>query len=481
MVETGATALESMSVTQSSSVPPEPELHEFDIETLKEGYETKRTTLPITPDDRPSVSLWAILKNSIGKDLTKISLPVSFNEPISMLQRMAEDMQFSECLDTAAEQPDSLIRLAYVAGFAMSNYSSTVGRLAKPFNPLLGETFEYIDPDKQFRYLSEQVSHHPPTSACYAESPRWSYFGETDAKNKFTGNSFEIKPTGVAHAILNIPKTFEATQDYPPFKINPNRVEEHYSWKKVTTVISNFLLGSPTIDHYGDMEITNHRTQEKCVLTFKPRGWRGKDANEVKGSVYDKNGEIVWELAGKWTTQLIGRRAGSASGELAPDELVTASRGEDYIELWKNTPQPPNRPFNLTTFAMALNAINPRLKVWLPPTDCRLRPDQRAFEKGQWEKAHELKISLEELQRSTQRKREQGELPPHRPRWFVQVEDPDSDELTWDAIRSSDKGVSILYWEERKRVGNSRKEQPEVEWTNVSHIFGEFESVEIDC
>ena len=158
MVETGATALESMSVTPSSSVPPEPELHEFDIETLKEGYETKRTTLPITPDDRPSVSLWAILKNSIGKDLTKISLPVSLKpsacfrgwpkicssqnvvSPILLFFSITPHMScgkfeqmplFDLLVDTAAEQPDSLIRLAYVAGFAMSNYSSTVGRLAK--------------------------------------------------------------------------------------------------------------------------------------------------------------------------------------------------------------------------------------------------------------------------------------------------------------------------------------------------------------
>ena len=61
------------------------------------GYEHPRTTLPITSDNRPSVSLWAILKGSIGKDLTKISFPVYFNEPTSMLQRMAEDMEFSEC------------------------------------------------------------------------------------------------------------------------------------------------------------------------------------------------------------------------------------------------------------------------------------------------------------------------------------------------------------------------------------------------
>ncbi|KAG6826431.1 hypothetical protein H0H93_016514, partial [Arthromyces matolae] len=48
-------------------------------------------------EERPSASLWSVLKHSIGKDLTKISFPVFFNEPTSMLQRMAEDMEFSEC------------------------------------------------------------------------------------------------------------------------------------------------------------------------------------------------------------------------------------------------------------------------------------------------------------------------------------------------------------------------------------------------
>ena len=40
--------------------------------------------LPYSPT-RPS--LWAVLKNSIGKDLSKMSLPIIFNEPLSALQR----------------------------------------------------------------------------------------------------------------------------------------------------------------------------------------------------------------------------------------------------------------------------------------------------------------------------------------------------------------------------------------------------------
>ena len=54
-----------------------------------------------------------------------------------MLQWMAEDMEFSECLDAAAKEGVALRRIAYVAAFAMSNYSSTIGRIAKPLNPML--------------------------------------------------------------------------------------------------------------------------------------------------------------------------------------------------------------------------------------------------------------------------------------------------------------------------------------------------------
>ena len=46
-------------------------------------------------------------------------------------------MEYSECLDAAAGEKDSLKRIAYVAGFGMSNYASTIGRIAKPFNPML--------------------------------------------------------------------------------------------------------------------------------------------------------------------------------------------------------------------------------------------------------------------------------------------------------------------------------------------------------
>src|SRR5882724_6160783 len=112
----------------------------------------------------------------IGKDMTKMTLPVSFNEPTSLLQRCAEDMEYADLLEVAADRTDSTERMIYVAAFAASEYASTIGRVAKPFNPLLGETFEYVRPDKNYRFFIEQVSHHPPIGAAFAESPKWDYY-----------------------------------------------------------------------------------------------------------------------------------------------------------------------------------------------------------------------------------------------------------------------------------------------------------------
>lgn len=60
-------------------------------------------------------------------------------------------------------------------GFAVSALASNWERLGKPFNPLLGETFEYQNDD--FRIVCEQVSHHPPVSAFHADSSHFKFYG----------------------------------------------------------------------------------------------------------------------------------------------------------------------------------------------------------------------------------------------------------------------------------------------------------------
>ena len=47
-------------------------------------------------------------------------------------------------------QGNYLMQILNVAAFAVSGYSSTKSRTCKPFNPLLGETYEADYPDKAF-------------------------------------------------------------------------------------------------------------------------------------------------------------------------------------------------------------------------------------------------------------------------------------------------------------------------------------------
>lgn len=52
----------------------------------------------------------------------------------------------------------SFLVQVYVATFAISSYASTYYRAgSKPFNPVLGETYECDRPDKGFRFIAEQV------------------------------------------------------------------------------------------------------------------------------------------------------------------------------------------------------------------------------------------------------------------------------------------------------------------------------------
>lgn len=56
-----------------------------------------------------------------------------------------------------AMQGNSLMRILSIAAFAVSGYASTEGRQCKPFNPLLGETYEAEYPDKGLHFISEKV------------------------------------------------------------------------------------------------------------------------------------------------------------------------------------------------------------------------------------------------------------------------------------------------------------------------------------
>ncbi|KAL8715480.1 MAG: hypothetical protein Q9220_000814 [cf. Caloplaca sp. 1 TL-2023] len=436
-------------VAQESSQPAEEDARlrkKAEISSSFKGYEDPvRTRLKMDSDDRPKISLWGILKSMIGKDMTKMTLPVSFNEPTSLLQRVAEDMEYTDLLDTAADRLDSTERMVYVAAFAASEYASTIGRVAKPFNPLLGETYEYVRPDKGYRFLIEQVSHHPPIGAAWAESPKWDYYGESAVKSKFYGKSFDINPLGTWFLKLR-PASGSGT-------------EELYTWKKVTSSVIGIITGSPTVDNYGPMEIKNHTTGESCTLDFKPRGWKASSAYQVTGKVLDRDGKTRWSIGGRWNDKIYARLTpGFEDSELRPAKAGYEADSSQAFLVWQAHVRPPGIPFNLTPFVVTFQHLPDRLRPLLPPTDTRFRPDQRAMEDGEYDKAATEKNRVEEKQRASRRERE-AKGDEWTPRWFEKSRDEVTGEEFWRS-----KGN---YWEERKRVAGGG----EGGWREVEDIF----------
>lgn len=73
-----------------------------------------------------------------------MTMPVFLCEPLTFLQRISENAQYSYMLNKALEYADDPCkRIECIAAFAASPCSS-IERLSKPFNPMLGETYELV-------------------------------------------------------------------------------------------------------------------------------------------------------------------------------------------------------------------------------------------------------------------------------------------------------------------------------------------------
>lgn len=77
-------------------------------------FPTSRTRLPFYRPDDP-IPLTKIIKMVIGKDISKVSLPVIINEPSSMLQKNGEGVCYNhKIFERANEEQDSIKRLCLV-------------------------------------------------------------------------------------------------------------------------------------------------------------------------------------------------------------------------------------------------------------------------------------------------------------------------------------------------------------------------------
>lgn len=390
----------------------------------------RRKTVP--PATTMPPSLIAFFRKNVGKDLSTISMPVSANEPLSLLQKVSEQLEYAQLLDQAAQQKLEKDRMLYVAAFAVSQFSSGRTReraIRKPFNPLLGETFELVRSDAEvpggFRLLVEKVSHRPVRLAMHADAANWSFTQAPAPGQKFWGKSAEITTEGRVRVALRL----------------EGGADELYSWNLATMFLRNVVVGEKYVEPVGNMTVVNDSTGAKAVVEFRSKGMFGGRGEEVQVDTFDGNGTHTGDvLSGTWTSSL-KVSAGSNKGK----------------EIWRagSLADKASQAYGFTAFAASLNEITPIEDGQLPPTDSRLRPDQRLAEAGKLDEAEEWKVKLEEAQRERRRKMEErGEV--HKPRWFTKVAEGAEGDEVWRL-----KGGKDGYWEERARGS----------WGSVERIF----------
>ncbi|XP_072934551.1 oxysterol-binding protein 1 isoform X2 [Epargyreus clarus] len=375
------------------------------------GGRARRTRVP----DKPNypLSLWSIMKNCIGKELSKIPIPVNFSEPLSMLQRLTEDYEYSMILDQAAKFTDPAQQLAYVAAFTVSSYATTACRTNKPFNPLLGETFECDRmADLGWRSISEQVLHHPPTSALHCEGGAWHCAQQVAVSSRFRGQFISIDPDALCCVL---------------FKASGST----YYWTKVSTTVHNIIVGKLWVDNHGDMDIKGEAGPAAGYVAhvkYLPYGYFSKDTQrKVTGVVKDPQGVPRYVLQGHWDSRVEVAPVTSASAD------NTVCKTGKFVLAWERVPAPPDsdRWYNFTLLAAQLNEP----EEGVAPTDSRLRPDQRLMEEGLWDEANVEKLRLEEKQRGARRQLEAAAeaaaarglpapAPAPRPAWFARQAAP---------------------------------------------------------
>jgi len=185
-------------------------------------------------DQHKSVIVHLIKQVRIGMDLTKVVLPTFILERRSLLEMYSDffaHADFYSNIPNGKTPRDRLI--AVIKWYLTSFHAGRNGSVAKkPYNPILGESFRCFwrpepnptstDKNKKgpvpwstesdVSFLAEQVSHHPPISAFYAENKSKSiqFTAHIWTKSKFLGMSIGVENEGFGTLeLLDINETYK--------------------------------------------------------------------------------------------------------------------------------------------------------------------------------------------------------------------------------------------------------------------------------
>lgn len=340
--------------------------------------------------ERQKKVIWTWLKKvgrnliSEGVNLTKVSLPVELFESKSFLERVCDSWSYLDLLERAADSPDPVERMRCLIAFAVSGLSLQVNP-NKPFNPILGETYqgEY---GNGMRVFCEQVSHHPPVSCWEVVDPRERF--------RFTGTG-HITATTRANSVRACQKGDSSVLFYSDGAV--------VSWNLPGLILKNVMFGERVLKYSGEMMFRDDKNGLECLVKVDPSEEKSmfsrmlsskKKASitgaldEVFGEIKNEAGEVLDRCEGSWLSHL--------------DWGLVKGEGERY---WTR-----NRS----------SCVYPQPQTGSLDSDCSLRIDLRALRRAEVNpedadlyskcilEAQENKVKLEEIQRADAKLRKKG-------------------------------------------------------------------------
>lgn len=244
----------------------------------------------------------------IGMDLTKVVLPTFILERRSLLEMYADYFAHPDLFLKIVDFKDPKDRLIQVVRWYLSSYhagrKSTVAK--KPYNPILGEIFqchwdvneagdvidESVSNDgpvpwcrrDQLTFIAEQVSHHPPISAFYAEhyAKKISFCAHVWTKSKFLGLSIGVHNIGQGIVTL-----CDLNEEY------------------IVTFPNGYgrsILTVPWIELGGSVTINCPQTGFHCDIEFITKPFYGGKRNKINAELYAPNEKKSFmTIAGEWS------------------------------------------------------------------------------------------------------------------------------------------------------------------------------------
>lgn len=236
----------------------------------------------------------------IGMDLTKVVLPTFILERRSLLEMYADFFAHPDLFssipdyDTPEERMIQLVRW-YLSAFHAGRKSSVA---KKPYNPILGEIFLCnwnMNPQNSLFFVAEQVSHHPPVSAFYAENrdKLISCCSYIYTKSKYLGLSVGVHNIG--QGVINLLKHGETYVCTFP------------------SAYGRSILTIPWVELGGSVNISCVQTGYSASIEFVTKPFYGGKKHRVMGEILKPNKEPLLTIDGEWNGVMFSKSTKSSS------------------------------------------------------------------------------------------------------------------------------------------------------------------------